>query len=187
MSQDPRQWLAEIKHLQQQLDDLRKERDEAFASAANWRSLYDTEAKQRRAEVSVAQEKIADLQRALNQSQESPQREFPTGTIPTEIVQQVQAIESVTALRDGLMRALAECDRLSHALQDEQAAHAKTRQELTDALGDAISQLSRAQATTSAQPSPENPPAPPSSSASAPTPQTPSLELPPLDQAQSHL
>ena len=54
--QDIKQWLAEIKALQQKLAQANQERDEAYASAANWRSLYETEAKQRRTEAVLARQ-----------------------------------------------------------------------------------------------------------------------------------
>jgi multidrug resistance efflux pump len=51
MTQDVSRWLAEIRTLQQQLAAARQERDQAYASASNWRQLYDAEAQQRRTDV----------------------------------------------------------------------------------------------------------------------------------------
>ena len=48
MSQDVRQWLDEIKRLQQQLTEVSRDRDDAGESATQWRQLYNTEAEQRR-------------------------------------------------------------------------------------------------------------------------------------------
>ena len=61
MSQDVTQWLAEIRTLQRQLADVRQERDQAYASAANWRRLYETEARQRRTEVADFQTQLKAL------------------------------------------------------------------------------------------------------------------------------
>lgn len=59
------QWLAEIKGLQQKLLEVQQEREQAYASAANWRNLYEIEAKQRRAEAQTSQAAIAALQAEL--------------------------------------------------------------------------------------------------------------------------
>ena len=72
MTQDVRQWLAEIKTLQQKLTETQKERDEAYASAANWRNLYETEAKQRRTESRLAQQAIGSLKEELQSLQALP-------------------------------------------------------------------------------------------------------------------
>ena len=55
-----------------------------------------------------------------------------TETMPTE-----------AELRSRLIQALQECDRLTQALQTEQADHTQTRKNLTTALGDAIATLSK--------------------------------------------
>jgi hypothetical protein len=43
MTYDVSQWLAEIKALKQQLATASQESEQAHASAANWRQLYETE------------------------------------------------------------------------------------------------------------------------------------------------
>lgn len=161
MTQDVRQWLAEIKHLQQKLDAAHRERDEAYDSAANWRSLYETEAKQRRADVAAAQQQVEDLRLELSRLQADKPSPSQAGATPPSAWQQQVAGMAVEDLRLHLLEALMECDRLSQALTAEQESHAKTRQELTAALGDTIEQLSRVRAsqddTPLSSPSTQNP------------------------------
>ncbi|MEO1145295.1 MAG: hypothetical protein AAFY26_06825 [Cyanobacteria bacterium J06638_22] len=144
MTQDVRQWLAEIKTLQQKLNDAYRERDEAYGSAANWRSLYETEAQQRRKDATVAEQRIQALITELARLQSSATLPSATnGDAPEKLQQQVAGL-SMEELRATLVETLVECDRLSDALTTEQDDHAQTRQELTAALGDTIEQLSRA-------------------------------------------
>jgi len=70
MSNDVRQWLAEIKELKQQLADSIRDRDAANESAANWRRLYNTEAQQRRTEARLAQQQIDALTLEVQQLQQ---------------------------------------------------------------------------------------------------------------------
>ena len=69
MSQDVRQWLDEIKRLQQQLTEMTRDRDEAGESAAQWRQLYNTEAEQRRNDAKLTQQSIAYLELQIEESQ----------------------------------------------------------------------------------------------------------------------
>ena len=146
MTQDVRQWLTEIKSLQQKLAVLQQERDEAYASAANWRNLYETEAKQRRTDATLAQQSIGSLKAEMQQMRELPEAGDEAETV-SFIQQEVNEIEGVDALRSALTRALTECDRLSHALQAEQTAHSQTRKALTTTLGDTIDLLSKERAS----------------------------------------
>ena len=70
MTQEITRWLTEIRTLQQQLEAARQERDQAYQSAANWRQLYDAEAKQRRAEVADLQTTVATLRRSEEHTSE---------------------------------------------------------------------------------------------------------------------
>lgn len=146
MTQDVRQWLTEIKSLQQKLAVLQQERDEAYASAANWRNLYETEAKQRRTDAALAQQSIDFLNAEMQQMRELPEAGGEAATV-SFIQQEVNEIEGIEALRSALVRALTECDRLSHALKSEQAAHSQTRKALTTTLGDTIDLLAKERAT----------------------------------------
>ncbi|HEY9699584.1 MAG TPA: hypothetical protein V6D10_20155 [Trichocoleus sp.] len=146
MTQDVRQWLAEIKTLQQKLSETQKERDEAYASAANWRNLYETEAKQRRTEIRLAQQTIDSLKSELQDLQS-----LPDGTdrpeAQTAIQQEINQLQDLQALQVRLTDALLECDRLVQALRTEQSAHQQTRKSLTAALGDTVDRLTQARRT----------------------------------------
>ncbi|MBD2092183.1 hypothetical protein H6F67_20240 [Microcoleus sp. FACHB-1515] len=140
MTQDVRQWLAEIESLRQSIDRANQEREEAYASAARWRSLYETEAKQRRSDAAIAQQSIARLQAELDVLRS-----------PSSIAVDAGSIESIAemppdALKERLATALSECDRLMQALRAEQAEHAKTRKDLTSALGDTVDLLAKERA-----------------------------------------
>ncbi|HHP7244438.1 MAG TPA: hypothetical protein ACFE0H_07105, partial [Elainellaceae cyanobacterium] len=146
MTHDVRQWLAEIKALQQKLSEVQKERDEAFASAAKWRSLYETEARQRRADAHQAQQTIQHLKTEFQSSQPPPVN-APTQTSlnASSIRQQIRTLR-VDELEAKLIEALTERDRLSQDLQSERDAHERTRKNLTNALGDTVDLLTKERA-----------------------------------------
>ena len=141
MTSDVQQWLAEIKGLQQKLVEVQQERDQAYTSAANWRNLYETEAKQRRADLQTAQASIADLKAELTQLQRPHPDASDYGAI---VQQQVDQWQSIEELRTQLMQALWEADRLTQLLEAEKQAHIQTRADLTTALGDTMDLLTKA-------------------------------------------
>lgn len=143
MTQDVTQWLTEIKSLQQQLIEARQERDEAYASAANWRKLYETEAKQRRAETNLARQTVDALKAEIQQFQAEPQAELDEPTIMSAIQQEIEHLQSTGVLKEKLAAVLIERDRLAQALKLEQAQHAQTRKSLTTALGDTVDMLTK--------------------------------------------
>lgn len=140
MTQDVRQWLTEIKGLQQKLEGLQQERDAAYASAANWRNLYETEAKQRRAETKLSQQAITSLNTQIQRLQELPVAEH---TKADPLIEQEVAQLDISELKAALVQARVKCDRLSQALKAEKQAHAQTRKALTTALGDTVDLLNR--------------------------------------------
>ena len=142
MSQDVTQWLAEIKSLKQQLADAQQEREQAYASAANWQKLYETEAQQRRAEATLAKQTIADLEQQIQQLRGTSLEPVPADATPA-VAAEIAPLQTPEALREKLIQVLAERDRLRQALKTEQTNHAQTRRGLTTALGDAIDQLSK--------------------------------------------
>lgn len=150
MAQDVRQWLEEIRRLQQQLAEALRDRDAAVDSGAQWRQLYNTEAQQRRTETKLHQQTIAALESQIQQLQSFP------SSIPDETEkarqQEVEQLATVEELKTKLAEALRDRDRarelihqLTQALKDEQAHHAETRKSLTTALGDAVDLLTKAQ------------------------------------------
>jgi chromosome segregation ATPase len=154
MSQEVKQWLTEIKLLQEKVVAAQQERDEAYASAVNWRNLYETEAKQRRAEAKLAQQAIDSLKHKLQLLQMLPQSSEPEVDLLATIQAEVEPLQNPDELQGFLVRALAECDRLTRSLKAEQAAHAQTRKDLTSALGDTMKLLAkeRERAQTNLQP-----------------------------------
>lgn len=147
MTHDVKQWLGEIKHLQQKLEEAHKERDEAFASAANWRSLYETEAQQRRTETALSRRTMADLKAAVQKTQAILPVTEPSAEVPTAIQAQVDSLTTLNDLRQKLTAVLVECDRLTQALTIERANHEQTRKALTSALGDTVDMLTKERAT----------------------------------------
>jgi hypothetical protein len=91
--------------------------------AQKWRRRYEVEAQQRRKEHAIAQETIKKLRAEVQQlCQLKPSA---ISSSPSSSALSVQALE-------------AERDRLAQALAEEQAAHARTRDNLISALSDAI-------------------------------------------------
>ncbi|HLO83994.1 MAG TPA: hypothetical protein VK203_03120 [Nostocaceae cyanobacterium] len=134
------QWLAEIKALKQQMAQLQQERDEAWQSSQKWRSLYNTEAEQRRNDAELYKKTIALPQ--------SPQIPIDVGEVSNTAAIEAEIAKYTTAeeLRGKLIAVIKERDRLLHSLKTEQANHAQTRKSLTTALGDAIDSLTRERA-----------------------------------------
>jgi hypothetical protein len=145
MHQDVRQWLDEIQILQQRLTEAHQERDEAFASAAKWRNLYETEAKQRRADATLAKQTANHLRSEIRSLQELHVPNDHPDHLP-EIQAAVNQIDNVQDLQAKLAQALLESDRLTHALKAEQASHTETRRALTTALGDTVDRLTQVRA-----------------------------------------
>jgi predicted RNase H-like nuclease (RuvC/YqgF family) len=144
MTHDIRQWLAEIQGLQQKLAEVQQERDQAYISAANWRNLYEVEAKQRRTEVETSEATIAALKAELS----AYQHPNPDAADHSAILrQQVEQWQTPDELKLHLMQALLERDRLLQALESEQQAHAQTRADLTTALGDTMDLLAKARSS----------------------------------------
>lgn len=136
MSDNITQWLTEIRNLQRQLADVQKERDQALASAANWRRLYETEADQRRMAVAPPLPAASDDDRP-----QAASKAGRTEVLPPEVesaCQEVSTITSLETLQSRLQEAIRLCHTVRQQLTAERVAHAQTRQTLTTALGDAF-------------------------------------------------
>lgn len=151
MVQDVRQWLDEIKRLQQQLTEVSRDRDEASESAAQWRQLYNTEAEQRRNDAKLTQQSIANLEAQIQQLQTfSPivSEGEETGSARQQEVEQLQTVGELKAKLVVVMeerdRAFEQIKQLTQALKQEEARHAETSKNLTSALGDAVDLLTKA-------------------------------------------
>ncbi|QQE65418.1 hypothetical protein GFS31_21060 [Leptolyngbya sp. BL0902] len=134
MSQDITQWIAEVKTLQHQLADARRERDQAHNSAANWRRLYENEARQRRQEAEQQQAQIVELSQRLLDQQRA-QTEAQT------FVQSLERADSLSGLQDQLTALVERCQKLTQSLEAERTAHNHTRHTLTAALGDTFDMI----------------------------------------------
>ncbi len=151
MSQDVRQWLDEIKRLQQQLTEMTRDRDEAGESAAQWRQLYNTEAEQRRNDAKLTQQSIANLEAKIEESQNFSPNVSEGDEAGIARQQEVEQLQTVDELKAKLVAVLEERDRafeqikqFAQALKLEEALHAETSKNLTSALGDAVDLLTKA-------------------------------------------
>ncbi|MFK8182356.1 MAG: hypothetical protein AB8B99_03215 [Phormidesmis sp.] len=145
MAQDVAQWLAEVKALQQQIAELTQERDRAYASADNLRSMYEAEAKQRQREAIAAQRKIEKLKQTVIALQ-APDEAVSPGELSGRLKADITAIttnRSVESLQTQLVESKKQCEKLKRLLEVEQAEHDKTRQSMTAALGDAVDLLAK--------------------------------------------
>ncbi len=121
---------------QQLLHAAQQERDQAQASAKRWRRLYETEAQQRQQEAQIAEQTIQSLRAEIQQL-----CQFSSGpqvSLPPSGQGAVVMSNSVPHLHNQLADLVAERDQLLQALEQEQNNHAKTRENLISALGDAL-------------------------------------------------
>jgi hypothetical protein len=132
------EWLGEIQGLRQQLAELQNARNEAWESAEKWRKLYNTESEQRRTDNQLAQQAIASLNEQLQKIKGIDEKTLPDADTNSAIQAEIVQLQSVEELQTKLIAATKERDRLLLALKTEQEEHAKTRTNLTTALGDAI-------------------------------------------------
>ncbi len=135
MSQELTQWITEVRTLQRQLADTRKERDQAYNSAANWQRLYETEARQRREETQVLRTQVQTLQVQLQQA------DAKGSAVSTVVRHNLESVNSMDGLQAQLEALVARCQELTDQLETEKEAHAKTLKDLTAALGDAFDTL----------------------------------------------
>lgn len=144
MSQDLTQWIAEVRTLQCQLTDARRERDQAHNSAANWRRLYENEARQRRQDAEQFQAEIAQVnQRLLEQQRAQAEAQH--------LVTEMEQADSLSGLQDQLSALVQRCQRLTQSLDAERQSHQSTRQALTAALSDTFDILKPERSATAAR------------------------------------
>jgi hypothetical protein len=117
------------------IETLRKERDRALEDAARWRQRYETEAQQRRTETEMADKTIRNLRTEVQQL-------CQMGQVTVRPV--VPSLPSAALGNDKqnltteLARLAQSRDELALALAQEQQQHAKTRENLISALGEAL-------------------------------------------------
>ncbi len=144
MSQDVTQWVAEVRSLQRQIAELQQESDQAYASADNWRNLYEAEAQQRRREAATAASKIERLRQDIAELQFLAAADLGATTMPDTDAQQSLSVEQLQA---QLAAAKKQHVQLKAMLTAEQTQHAQTRESLTAALGDAVDLLAKERLT----------------------------------------
>ena len=118
-----------------ELETLRKERDRALGDAAKWRQRYETEAQQRRTETALADKTIRDLRTEVQQLCQLGQtvvRPVASSLPPVAVGNDKQNVATELS-RLALAR-----DELALALAQEQQHHARTRENLISALGEAL-------------------------------------------------
>ena len=117
------------------VETLRQERDRALEDALKWRRRYEIEAQQRRTEAETADRTIRNLRAEVQQL-------CQTGYAVARPV--LTAISSDFSVSDQqhitleLARLAQSRDELAEALAQEQQQHAKTRENLISALGEAL-------------------------------------------------
>lgn len=146
MDQNVAQWLTEIQSLQRQVSQLHKDREQAYASLENWRSLYEAEAKQRRRDSETSALEIARLQQALTTLQSASGAE--TGSATDLPMTNAEKARSAEQLKAQLIATKKRCEQLKQLLEAEKVEHEKTRESLTAALGDAVDLLAKERLAT---------------------------------------
>jgi type II secretory pathway component PulF len=121
------------------IEKLRQERDSALEDAAKWRRRYETEAQQRQAEAETADRTIRNLRAEILQlCQLGPAaRSAAPAPRPMLPVQDAQK-NTLERLTHELALLTQSRDELAAALTQEQRQHAKTRENLISALGEAL-------------------------------------------------
>lgn len=189
MSNEVTQWIAEIKALREQLAEAHRDRDAALDSVAHWSQLYNREAEQRRAETKASQQAIELLKAEIQQLKADFAGRVRDSTDGSATSLEIETLQSWEECKQKLIEISIERDRLLQALQAEQASHAKTRQNLTTALGDTIDLITKHKSIEAveaevmpAKPTKTEPAKLPPPPQSAPLPsvaKSPSLQLPP--------
>lgn len=117
------------------VETLRLERDRALEDALKWRRRYEIEAQQRRTEAEAADKTIRNLRAEVQQLAQM-------GSAVARPV--LTAISSDSSVSDQqhitleLAKLAQSRDELAEALAQEQQQHAKTRENLISALGEAL-------------------------------------------------
>lgn len=116
------------------IETLRQARDRALEDAAKWRRRYEIEAQQRRTETEAADRTIRDLRAEIQQlCQLGPAASAkPLQPLNSDAS---STLEHLNLQLAQLAQARAE---LEQALAQEQQQHAKTRENLISALGEAL-------------------------------------------------
>jgi hypothetical protein len=109
---------------QSPLERLHSDLQHAREDASKWRRRYEVEAQQRRNETEVADKTIHDLRAELLQL--------------CQLGASVRPVSRSASVNSELATLRQECDQLTEALAQEQQQHAKTRENLINALGEVL-------------------------------------------------
>ena len=142
MREEVVKWITEIRTLQARLTQVQQECDQANASAANWRNLYTNEARQRRRETRLIQDKVEQHQEEIQQLKS---RNFPRKLNNPETVaaikQELSKLKTVKQLKFKLVEVIQEREKALQAWKIERTKHEQTRKSLTNVLGDTVDKL----------------------------------------------
>lgn len=149
MTHDVKKWVSEIRLLKKHVSELSQERDEAYRSAASWRALYETEAKQRREDAEKAKQSLEQLQEEIRQLHAAQDHREHQSHVDLKLTLQ-KSLDALAPeeMRNLLIKALVDCDRLQRELKAEQSNHTQTRQTLMNALGDTVDLLTKERLTS---------------------------------------
>lgn len=117
------------------VETLRQERDRALEDALKWRRRYEIEAQQRRTESETADRTICNLRAEVQQLCQMG------STVVRPVLTFIPSDASVSDKQNitlELARLAQVRDELAEALAQEQQQHAKTRENLISALGEAL-------------------------------------------------
>lgn len=117
------------------VETLRQERDRALEDALKWRRRYEIEAQQRRTEAETADRTICNLRAEVQQLCQMG------STVVRPVLTSIPSDASVSDKQNitlELARLAQVRDELAEALAQEQQQHAKTRENLISALGEAL-------------------------------------------------
>ncbi|MEL6604433.1 MAG: hypothetical protein AAFP20_14545, partial [Cyanobacteria bacterium J06614_10] len=117
MDQNVAQWLTEIQSLQRQVSQLHKDREQAYASLENWRSLYEAEAKQRRRDAETSAREIARLQQALTAQESASVEERVQGADTVSPPTNAEKVRSAEQLKAQLIATKKRCEQLKQLLE----------------------------------------------------------------------
>ncbi len=114
---------------------LRQERDRALEDALKWRRRYEIEAQQRRTEAETADRTICNLRAEVQQLCQMGSAMVRPALTSIPSGSSVNDQQNITF---ELAKIAQSRDELAEALAQEQRQHAKTRENLISALGEAL-------------------------------------------------
>jgi hypothetical protein len=132
--------MSDLRPMPESMETLRQERDRALEDAARWRQRYETEAQQRRTEAEASDATISRLRTEVQQLCQTSQA--TVRSVAPSFPAAPAASDSSSSNKQNIAIELAQLaqarDELALALSQEQQRHAKTRENLISALGEAL-------------------------------------------------